>query len=202
MAQIRPAGESARDADMRWLLRVLAWATVLAVPSWWIGGAYHRLLATLSLGLLGIPSDRIAFQPPEIPASHVLGVYAALCLASTHAPRARRFAALAVGLVVMVAVEVLTGTLAIRWELEGATGAGLSATAMRLRDYLTSLPAWIGAPVVWLLLLGRYELPAAAPRGRGASKPHARAPGAPLLSAPPPTPRRRDPGGPAGPTAG
>lgn len=186
---------------MRWLLRFLAWATALAVPSWWIGGAYHRMLASLSLGLLGIPSEQIAFQPPDIPASHVLGVYAALCLASTHAPRARRFAALAVGLVVMMAVEVLTGTLAIRWQLEGAT-AGLSAVAMRLRDYLTSLPAWIGAPVLWLLLLGRDELPAAAPRGRGVSKPLDHSSGAPSLSAPPPTPRRRGPGGPAAPTAG
>lgn len=166
---------------MKWLLRFLAWATVLAVPSWWIGGAYHRMLATVSLGLLGIPSDRVAFRPPEIPASHVLGVFAAMCLASTRAPRARRLMALGVGLAIMVAVEVLTGTLAIRWELEGAAGGGLSATAMRLRDYITSLPAWIGAPLVWLLLLGRWELP---------------------LSASRPTPRPHGPGGRAGPTAG
>ena len=155
---------------MKWLLRFLAWATVLAVPSWWIGGAYHRMLAVISLGLLGIRSDRIAFQTPEIPASHVLGVYAAMCLASTRAPLARRLAALGAGLVIMVAVEVLTGTLAIRWELEGATGAGLSAAAMRLRGYLTSLPAWIGAPIVWLLMLGRFELPAAGPRARAPAK--------------------------------
>jgi|SRR5262245_28845448 len=156
---------------MRWLLRFLAWATVLAVPSWFIGGAYHRMLATLSLGLLGIPAGSVALRPPDIPASHVLGVYAALCLASTRAPRRRRWIALGSGVAILVAIEVLTGTLAIRWEMEGASGSGLSATAMRLRDYLTSLPAWIGAPMVWLILLGRYELPGAAPRGRATSTP-------------------------------
>lgn len=151
---------------MRWLLRFLGWATVLAVPSWWIGAAYHRMLATISLGLLGIPTGQIAFRPPDIPASHVLGVYAAMCLASTRAPRTRRLVALGTGLLILVAVEVLTGTLAIRWELEGASGSGLSPAAMRLRDYLTSLPAWIGAPLTWLVLLGRYELPASERRRR------------------------------------
>ena len=156
---------------MKWLLRFLAWATVLAVPSWYIGAAYHRMLATISLGLLGIPSGNLAFRPPDIPASHVLGVYAAMCLASTRAPRARRWIALAAGIAVLVALEVLTGTLAIRWELEGASGSGLSATALRLRGYLTSLPAWIGAPMVWLILLGRHELPGAAPSGRATPSP-------------------------------
>jgi hypothetical protein len=150
---------------MRWLLRVLAWATVLAVPSWFIGPAYHRLLASATLGILGIPSERLAFQPPEIPASHVLGVYAALCLASTRAPRARRLMALAIGLVALVGIEILTGVLAIRWEMEGAAGAALPPVALRMRGYLTGLPAWIGAPMMWLLLLGRWELPAAAPAG-------------------------------------
>jgi hypothetical protein len=154
---------------MKWLLRFLGWATVLAVPSWYAGGLYHRMLAKLSLALLGIPSGGLAFRPPDIPASHVLGVYAAMCLAGTRAPRDRRWIALGAGVAILIAIEVLTGTLAIRWELEGASGSGLSATALRLRDYLTSLPAWIGAPMVWLLLLGRYELPSAAPRGRGKS---------------------------------
>ena len=156
---------------MRWLLRVLAWATVLAVPSWFIGAAYHRMLATVTLAILGIPGGGVAFQAPEIPASHVLGVYAALCLASTRAPRVRRLAALAIGLLALVGIEILTGVLAIRWEMEGASGAAggaLSPVALRMRSYLTGLPAWIGAPMMWLVLLGRDELPgiSAPPRSR------------------------------------
>jgi hypothetical protein len=148
---------------MRWLARFLAWTTVLAAPAWLIGDAYHRALARATLLLLRIPSERMTFQPPEIPASHVLGVYAALCLASTRAPRARRFIALGVGLAGMVAVELLTGVLAVRWSLDPAHAVA-SPQALRLQNYVTGLPAWIGAPVVWLLLLGSWELPRRMPR--------------------------------------
>ena len=148
---------------MKWLVRFLAWTTVLAGPAWLIGDAYHFGLERATLWLLRIPADRMTFQSPEIPASHVLGVFAALCLASTRAPRARRFIALAAGLVAMVAIELLTGVLAIRWELDAAAG-GVSPEALRLQNYVTSLPAWISAPVLWLLLLGGWELPRRPPR--------------------------------------
>lgn len=148
---------------MRWLARFLAWTTVLAAPAWLIGDAYHRGLTRATLALLRLPADRMTFQPPEIPASHVLGVFAALCLASTRAPRARRLIALAVGLAAMVALELLTGMLAIHWALAGAAA---SPQAARFQDYVTSLPAWIGAPVLWLVLLGGWELPRRPPRGR------------------------------------
>ena len=155
---------------MRWLARFLVWTTVLAAPAWLIGDAYHRGLARATLWLLRIPGERMTFQPPDIPASHVLGVFAALCLASTRAPRTRRFIALAIGLVAMVAVELLTGVLAIRWSLDSASAA-VSPPALRFQNYVTALPAWIGAPVLWLLLLGNRELPRRAPRGRGGSGP-------------------------------
>jgi len=160
---------------MRWLLRFLAWATVLAPLFWLLGDAYHRALATTTFRMLGIPTARLLIEPPEIPASHVLGVFAALCLASTRAPRARRLAALLVGLGAMVAIELLTGLLAIHWALGAAAGGSPPGPGQRLRDHLTALPAWIGAPVVWLLLLGRREFPRAARRAPRQPTPAARA---------------------------
>lgn len=156
---------------MRWLARFLVWTTVLAGPAWLVGDAYHRGLARATLWLLRLPGDRWTFQSPDIPASHVLGVFAAMCLASTRAPRARRLIALGVGLAAMVALELLTGVLAIRWSLDAATGAAPSPQLLRLQDYVTSLPAWIGAPMLWLLLLGGWELPRRPPRGGGGSRP-------------------------------
>jgi hypothetical protein len=163
---------------MRWLVRFLVWATVLALPVYWIGGAYERMLATAAMGLLGLSGDVRRMAPPEIPASHVLGVYAAMCLASTRAPLRRRLIAIAVGVVAMIALEIATGTLALRWALEDANAAEPVSPALhRLRDYLTSLPAWLGAPVTWLLLLGRFELPGAGRAARVSSA--ARDPGVP-----------------------
>lgn len=144
---------------MRWLLRFLAWASVLALPSWLLGDLYHRGLAHAAMSLLGLPFDAGTFQPPDIPASHILGVFAAMCLASTRAPRTRRLWALGIGIACMVAIELATGVLAIHWELEAASGRVIPATLHRLRNYVTSLPAWIEAPVLWLVLLGRHQLP-------------------------------------------
>jgi hypothetical protein len=160
---------------MRWLWRFLGWATVLAAPSWLIGDAYHHGLAKLSLWMLRIPADRMAFEPPDIPASHALGVFGALCLASVRTPLARRLVALAVGVAGLATLELFTGVMAIRWSLEAAAAGGASAPAQRLLGHLTGLPAWIGAPVLWLLLLGGRELPRAPRPGRARSEPAPRA---------------------------
>jgi hypothetical protein len=149
---------------MKWLVRFLLWATALALPVYALGGAYERMLAAAAMGLLGLHGDLSHMPAPEIPASHVLGVYAAMCLASTRAPVRRRLIAIAIGIVVMIALEIATGTMAVRWALEGANGDEVSPALHRLRDYLTSLPAWLGAPATWLLLLGRWELPRAGER--------------------------------------
>jgi hypothetical protein len=146
---------------MRWLVRFLVWATVLAPPFWLLGDAYHHLLTTASLAVLGIPVGEVRFPPPEIPASHVLGVFAALCLASTRAPLRQRLLALSIGLAGMVVLELSTGVLAIHAQLSSAAAGAPPGPMDRMWDRLEGLPAWIGAPVLWLLLLGRWELPRA-----------------------------------------
>jgi hypothetical protein len=152
---------------MSWLARFLAWTTVLAVPFWLLGDVYHRGLAAAALAILGIPSAAVSLAPPEIPASHALGVFAALCLASTRAPLGRRLLALSVGLIGLAALELATGVLAIGAQMASGPSGAAPDAARRLQDHLTALPAWIGAPVAWLVLLGRWELPPAVGRGSG-----------------------------------
>ena len=158
---------------MRWLLRFLAWTTVLALPFWLLGDLYNRALVVSAMGILGLPVAPLALQPPDIPPSHVLGVFAALCLASTRAPVAKRVSALVIGLAGMMTIDLLTGVLAIHWALDAAAGRAVPVPAQRLENYLTSLPAWIGAPVLWLVLLGRWELPRAGQLRGMTSKPAA-----------------------------
>jgi hypothetical protein len=140
-------------------LRFLLWATVLSAPCWLLADAYHRALATATLSVLGIPAPAAAIPPPDIPASHVLGVFAAMCLASTRSPWARRLAATLIGLASLALLEWLTGVLAVAWAMRDAGHPAAPEFAGRLRDNVTSLPAWIGAPALWLALLGDRELP-------------------------------------------
>jgi hypothetical protein len=145
---------------VRWLTRFLLWATVLSAPCWFVAGAYHRALAAATLGVLGIPMPEAAIPPPDIPASHVLGVFAAMCLASTRASWTRRLTSALVGVTGLVTLEWLTGVVAVAWAMRDAGHGPGSAFIERLRDNITALPAWIGAPALWLALLGDRELPA------------------------------------------
>jgi hypothetical protein len=150
---------------VRWLLRFFLWATVLSLPCWLLADAYHHALAAATLRVLGIRAPAAAIPPPDIPASHVLGVFSAMCLASTRASWGRRLAAMAAGLAGLMLLEWLTGVAAVAWMMRDTAPPGGTEFIARLRDNLTSLPAWIGAPVLWLALLGDRELPAT--RGHG-----------------------------------
>jgi hypothetical protein len=159
-----------------WLVRFLAWATVLALPAYALGDGYHRMLAAAAMAVVGVAGDASRMSAPDIPASHALGVYAALCLASTRAARRSRWIALGAGLAIMVALEIATGALALHWALNMTSGTSAPPVIQRLRDHLTALPAWLGAPALWLAFLGRAELSAAIPR---AASVRARGPGGP-----------------------
>jgi hypothetical protein len=143
---------------MKWVLRFFAWATLFAGPSWLLGATYNRTLAEVTMGILGLPGPAAGQGEAGIPASHVLGVFAALCLASTRASLAKRLAALVIGLVCLVAIEVLTGLAAIAWTMQVGRHGQVPDFEMRVMNHLVSTPAWLGAPLLWLLLLGRWEL--------------------------------------------
>jgi hypothetical protein len=152
---------------MKWLLRFFAWATLLAGPSWLLAATYNRALAEVTLGILGLPGSAAGRAEAGVPASHVLGVFAALCLASTRASWSRRWSALLIGMVCLVVIEVLTGLVAIAWTLEAGRRGQMPDIELRVMNYMVATPAWLSAPLFWLLLLGRWELPP----GRGT--PHA-----------------------------
>lgn len=144
---------------MKWLLRFFLWATVLAAPCWLLADAYHHALAAATLAALRIPAPATAIPPPDIPASHVLGVFAAMCLASARASWPRRVSAALLGVAGLVLIEWATGVVAVAWAMHDVQGPAGPSFLERLTDNVTALPAWIGAPVLWLALLGDAELP-------------------------------------------
>jgi hypothetical protein len=140
---------------MKWWKHFLIWAALLAVPSWMVANAYHMGLRAAASAILGLP---LPSGEIEVDATQVLGIYAAMCLASLRAPPGRRMGAILLGIPLLFALELLTGVVAIRSELYLETGGRLPAVLLRFRDVALTAPPWLAAPVLWLAFLGRWEL--------------------------------------------
>ena len=146
-------------------MRFLVWAVVLSVPCWVLADAYHASLRAATSFLLGISLARSPAGEIEVHATQVLGIFAAMCLASVRAPVGRRLRAIIVGLPVLFGIELFTGVIAIRSEIIAQSGGGLPPWLLKFRDQALIAPPWLGAPLVWLLLLGRWEFPVLRPGG-------------------------------------
>ena len=132
---------------------------MLSVPCWVLADAYHAGLRAATSFLLGMALPRRAAGEIEVHATQVLGIFAAMCLASARTPMNRRLRAVVIGLPVLFGIELLTGVIAIRTQILAQTGGGLPPWLLRFRDQALIAPPWLGAPLVWLLLLGRWEFP-------------------------------------------
>ena len=141
-----------------WFVRCILWATPLAFLCYRIAGPYQRLLLGAALTVLGLPARPGAMRHVDLSAANVLGMYAAMCLASLRAPRWQRFVALFVGLAVLVMLEWVTGVTMLRMAMGEAAHGALRPAAAEARDQVLDLIRWISVPVLWMALLGRWEL--------------------------------------------
>jgi hypothetical protein len=157
---------------MSWLLRVLAWATMLALPCWLVSRPYQRSLAAAAAAALAFLGVAVEVQETDLKAPFEIGVFVAMCLASTGVPSRQRLRAVAIGVPALVAMEV-TAIAASVWAVAMTGGhPGAEAMTLRLVAYgLESIP-WVSAALLWLVLLGAWELPARTSRAkRGAIAP-------------------------------
>ena len=159
-----------------WFVRCVLWATPLAVVCYWISPAYHRALVSTALGALGLPVHPRALASVDLSAANVLGMFAAMCLASRRAPAGRRAVSLVAGLAALVLIEWGSGVVGLRTAMLEAAQGGWSPAVERTRHEALELVRWISVPALWLVLLGKWELPGGWPgrpvRGRaGRSKP-------------------------------
>jgi hypothetical protein len=146
---------------MKWLLRFAAWSAVFAVVCWFAMPLYEHVLSTIVKQILTfLLGDRVELETLDLKAPNELGLFAALCLAGRRAPReARRFALLA-GLPMIVAAEILlivTGLVLMSGVPENGPAA---EPALRLFLYELRTIPWAVSLLVWLALLGKWELPA------------------------------------------
>ncbi len=150
---------------MRWLLRFLGWATLFAIPSFLLSGAWQRALGAIAGHVAGWAGMRIEVAEVQIMAPFDLGIFLAMCLASRRAPARARRTALERGSLMVVALEVITVVASVL--LYGALGGGRpDSPALRVSEYVIEFVPWAGATTVWLVMLGAWELPLAGGEGR------------------------------------
>jgi hypothetical protein len=147
---------------MKFLLLVVAWATLLFVPSWFVSSRYQTAIAGAAGRLAAPRGGEIEFEEVELFYPFDLGIYGALCLASSWASWRRRGRALALGLPILIVVEILSVTLALRILLAAAASpdaAGAAGdAAFRMATAIVRATGLIAAAAVWLVLLGRERL--------------------------------------------
>ena len=158
---------------MKWLLRFLLWATLLSAPAVLVSGAWQRGLAQVARAALGLLGQDVLIEDVQVMAPCDLAIFTAMCLATTAPWRARR-KALAIGLPALVGVEVATVVAGVVVHLVWPESS--RASSLRLTGYVIETVPWVSAAVMWLLLLGAWELrmpvaPAPARSARSGKRP-------------------------------
>lgn len=144
---------------MSWFLRLLGWATVLSALCWFAAPPYQRALAAIAsvlLQLLGMPV-RVTGLGVAMPFE--IGLFAALSLASVRSRPAERFRALALGVPLLVAIEVIVVTGALALDVRAAADPHAAAALRSIAAQLRESVVWASAIAAWLALLGARELP-------------------------------------------
>lgn len=144
---------------MKWALRFLGFATLFAIPCYFLSGPWQRVLGSIATSVVSRLGIEIEMSDLEIMAPFDLGIYLAMCLASRRAPALARRRAIEWGSVFIVLLELATivAAILIYFALERRGPAPDSGT--RLMQNVIEFVPWASATTVWLLMLGAWELP-------------------------------------------
>ena len=144
---------------MKLLLRTLLWATLFAVPCLWLSGPWQFLLARMTEWVLALFRQSVSMDEVQVMSPFDIGLFAALCLASSAATWRERRRAILVGIPILVAVEV--GVLALSTVpalLSRGAAADPDSGPARFGSYTIESIPWVSALVVWMALLGSRSL--------------------------------------------
>jgi len=146
---------------MRFLLLFAAWATLAFVPAWFISNPYQHALAAVA-GQLVAPGREIEILDLQIYYPFDIGIYVALCLASTWVARERRLKAVAVGVPLLALVELFSLVVAMKAinavMMNPHALASAAEEAERFATGIIRVTGLIAAAGVWFYFLGRERL--------------------------------------------
>jgi hypothetical protein len=143
------------------LARFLGWASILAFPCYLAMRPYQDALASLAMRIFEIAGAPARVEV-DLHEPFSLGLYAAMCLASRSAPRHIRMRAVAIGVPALAAfglLAVLVFVVANRLTT-GHAGGNEGAASRFIEATLETVP-WVCAPALWLVMVGKWELPQA-----------------------------------------
>jgi len=146
---------------MKALLRFAFWATVMSALAWAIAGPWQHAIATIAGRIAVGPGREVEWEDLELFFPYDLGVFVALCFASAWVGWKTRLRATGLGLIVLVAVEIVTLVVAMRVLIATANEPPERiADASRLVDAVIRLTGLAAGGAAWLMLLGWQRLPA------------------------------------------
>jgi hypothetical protein len=151
---------------MKFLLWLALWSVVAFVPAWFLLTPWQHALASIAGRLVAPPGAEIEFTDLQVYYPLDIGVFVALCLASTWAPRERRLKSIAIGVAVLVGIELLSLVIAMKAMLgvmmrPGATEAA-AEEVQRFAVGVIRAGGLVASAAVWVVLLGRERLSLAA----------------------------------------
>jgi hypothetical protein len=138
---------------MRPWLGFLAWSTVLGPACWLISPSYQQWLAALVRTASDLLGHRVRVHDLEVYAPVEIGVFAAMCLATSGATLAQRVRATLLGIPTLISLEVvilLIASLPVMLGLHPSEGGEILGS---LADYFVKTIVWVNAGVVWTILL-------------------------------------------------
>jgi hypothetical protein len=138
----------------RFFLRLVLWASLAFVACWPLRGAWQGFVGGAGAYLAAPRGTSIEITDMELFFPFDVGVYLALCLASTWAAWPRRARAMVIGVPVLVVLEIATVAISLRVML----GASDPDAAARTVDSVTRICGLIAAVAVWLVALGGERL--------------------------------------------
>ena len=147
---------------MKFLAFLALWSTLLYIPSWFVSHPYQHAITAVAGRLLAPPGSEIEFVDVELFFPFDLGIYIALCLASIWDPPPRRLRAIAIGLPLLMLLELLSlvaGMKAIMTVMANSRASAEAADqAYRFATSMIRVTGLIAASAVWFFLLGRERL--------------------------------------------
>ena len=145
---------------MKALLRLAGWATLMFVLAWGIAHPYQRIIGDLAGRIAAPAGTQIEWVDLEVFFPYDMSVFVALCLASNWVNWRTRFRTAAMGLGIMLVIQILTLVVVMKVLLASAGQPADQADAtLRLVVGVIRLTGLVAAACAWAYWLGWQRLP-------------------------------------------